>query len=142
MIVILICVLVFTDVLMKTITVLELRKTIWKSLFRVLSLLIWMINWSIIEFVTYKTFLRSTIRLKSIIWFITFISIKFNSTIRWFISTIIIVSSILFINKIVIVDLIVLMILLMSERFFDDLVIDNAWLQSIHENDIVHWRID
>jgi hypothetical protein len=34
------------------------------------------------------------------------------------------------------------MILLMSIRFSDDLVVDYAWLQNIHQNDSVHWRID
>jgi hypothetical protein len=147
MIVILICAFVFADVLMKTITVLELRKTICKTLFRVSSLFIWMIDWSTIEFVTYKAFLKTTI-LKFIIRFITkFISIKFNSTIEWFISTIILASSILFISEIVILDFVVLMILilkilLLSEDFSNDFVIDDAWLQNIHQDDNVHWRVD
>ncbi len=92
-------------------------------------------------------FFSETTILKSIIWSVTFISIKFNSTIKWwFISSVIqwfIVSSILFISEIVIIRVFfVLMILLMSIRFSDDLVVDYAWLQNIHQNDSVHWRID
>jgi hypothetical protein len=144
MIVIVVCVLVLEDVLIRTIIVSELRKTIWKTLFRILSLFIWMIDWSTIEFVTYEALFRSAVRLKFIIWSITFISIKFNSTIWWwFISTIIFTSSILSISEIMIVDFVfVLMILLMSERFSDDLVIDNAWLQSIHQDESVQWSVN
>jgi hypothetical protein len=145
MIVILICVLVFANILIQTIIVSELRKTIWKTFFRILALFIWMIDWSTIKFAANKALFETTI-LKSIIIFITiakFISIKFDSSIRWwFISTIILISSILSIDEIVIVDFVVLMILLMSEKFSDDLVIDNAWLQNIHQNESVHWRID
>ncbi len=110
-----------------------------------------MIDWSTIEFVTYKTFLETTI-LKSIIWFIVtrFISIKFSSTIRWFISTIIIVSSVLFISEIVIVDFIfrlmililMILMLLLCERFSYDLVIDNAKLQNIDQCRSIRWWID
>jgi hypothetical protein len=132
-ILIVLCAFVFTNILMKTIIVLKLKKTICKTLFRVLSFFIWMIDWSTFKFAANKALFRATI-LKSIIWSITiarFISIKSDSSIRWwFIS--ILVSSILSINEVVIVDFVVLMILLMSEEFSDDLVVDNAWLQSIH----------
>jgi hypothetical protein len=145
MIVILIvfCVFVFTNILMKTIIVLKLWKTICKTFLWIVSLLFWVIDWSTIKFVTYKAFLKTTI-LKFIIWFIAkFISIKFNATIKWwFISTIIFISMILFINEIMIVDFVILMILLMNEKFSDNLVIDNAELQNIHQNENVHWRID
>jgi hypothetical protein len=146
MIIILVCVLVFANILIKTIIVLKLRETICKTFSWIVSLFFWMIDWSIIKFVTYKAFLRTTI-LKFIIWSITkFISIKFNSSIEWwFISTIIrwFISSIMFINEIMIIRFIfVLIILLRREWFSNDLVTDYTWLQNIHQSEDFHWWID
>jgi hypothetical protein len=110
--------------------------TIRKTLFRVISLFFWMIDWSIIKFFTYKTLFRTTC-----LKFIDSIT-KFISTIRWFISSL---STILSVNEILIIDFIfvlLILMLLLYEEFSNDLVISNTELQNIAQSRHIHWWVD
>ncbi len=123
----------------KFLTNFVLRITILKMLFRVISLFFEVIDWSTVEFFTYKALFKTTC-------FINFI-MKFISTIRWSISSL---STILSVNEIMIIDFIfrlmililMILMLLLYERFSYDLVIDNAELQNIDQCRNIHWWID